>query len=312
MTRRRITLAAALFAATGTIGHAQSPSGSPATGAKIDRDSFRYQRRVPRGVAGVAWMRLDLAALAHSRIADVRLVSSNGFQVPFLIEDDPIPLRVTLPALRPVSADEARRVEGGAAGSRRSVYVLSLPFPSMPPGRLVLETSSRVFEREVRLLARNDGRRNRATGEWTPQARASWRHSEPEIAARPLALDLPSLFTADARVVIDEGDNPPLPLEKPVLEFRTWRLRFVRESADELWLVYGRADIEAPRYDLALLDESLRLAPAVEVVADAETPQPRPDAERRSRLLFWIVLVASIVALLAVVARLLRPGSQER
>ena len=97
-------------------------------------------------------------------------------------------------------------------------------------------------------------------------------------AAAPLVLDLPSLDSTDVRLVVDEGDNQPLPLEPPALEVRTWRLRFVRGTGAELWLVYGRRDLGAPRYDLALLRDQLKDAAASEVTAEPESAPARMPA----------------------------------
>ncbi len=303
-----LALAAGLLAALGAAEAAQPPPDPAATGARIDRASFAYRRRIAAGAPGVAWMRLDLAALAHSRLADVRLVSASGFQVPYLVEDDQVPLRITLPTLTAVEGDEAARL-GASARGHRSVYALTLPLAPMPPCRLVLETPSRIFERTVHLLARHDGRSGREPSGWQTTATESWEHSDPESAAPPLVLSLPTLDSTEARLAVDEGDNQPLPLERPVLEVRTWRLRFVRATGDELWLVYGRPDVGPPRYDLALLATALRQAPANEVAAEPESAAPEPNAGRKSRLVFWGTLVTAVVVLLALLARLLRnPG----
>jgi hypothetical protein len=301
----RIVLTCAFSVLVAPVG-AQAPAGTRPVGAHIDRASFTFQRRIPEGTPGVVWMRLDLAALSHSRLADVRLVSADGFQVPYLLEDDPAPLRVTLPTLAVVADEDVARSVSQRRGRHRTVYALVWPLVPMPPCRLMLETRARVFEREVTLLARTDNPRSREPRRWQAQAWGAWRHADPDRAAAPLVLDLPSVDSTDARLVVDEGDNQPLPLEQPVLELRTWRLRFVRETAHELWLVYGRRDLEAPRYDLALLDARLRADAANEVSADPEPVPQQSGAGERSTLLFWGALVGSIVVLLAVLARLLR------
>jgi hypothetical protein len=281
---------------------AQPPAGAASAGARIDRTSFQYQRRIPAGTPGVASLRLDLGALAHSRLADLRLVSADGFQVAYLLEDDRDPLRVLLPALATVSDQELAR------GPRRprTVYALPLPFPRMPPCRLVLETPARVFEREVSLVARNEDRRSRNQGRWTTEAWGTWRHTDPDRAAAPLVLQVPPLESTDARLVVDEGDNQPLPLGQPALETRTWRLRFVRETGAELWLVYGRRDLDAPRYDLALLRDQLNDAEASDVTAEPEQAPGENAGPRRSTPLIWLFLVLAVAGLVALVVRLLR------
>jgi hypothetical protein len=300
-----LAIACALAAAP-TMAGAQVPAATPSAGARVDRASFAHQRRVPSGAPGVAWLRLDLAALSHSRLADVRLVSADGFQVPYLLEDDPDPLRVTLPALTAVADPELAGRVSQLGGRHRSVYALALPLAKMPPCRLLLRTPARVFERGVSLLARNDHPRSRDPRRWETRAWETWRHSNPDETAAPLVLTLPSIDSTDARVVVDEGDNRPLPLEPPVLEVRTWRLRFVRETGDELWLVYGRGDLGPPRYDLALLGYKLREEAAAEVTAEPEPAPDRRDEGRHPTPLFWGALIAAVIALVALLVRLLK------
>ena len=304
-----VALAAAVTAwATGAL--AQAPSGAASAGARIDRASFQYQRRIPAGTPGVASLRLDLGALAHSRLADLRLVSADGFQVAYLLEDDPDPLRVLLPPLAAVSDPALTRSPRRQGGQPRTVYTVSLPFTSMPACHLLLETPARVFERQVSLLARNDNPRSHNQGRWRTEAWGTWRHTDPDRAAVPLILQVPPLESTDVRLVLDEGDNRPLPLGQPTLETRTWRLRFVRETGSALWLVYGRRDMDPPRYDLALLRNQLKDAAASEVTADPEQPPGEDAGQRRSTPLFWVALVLAVVGLVALVVRLMGEGGE--
>jgi hypothetical protein len=302
----RLAVLAAAVTTWGLDGLAQAPSGAASAGARIDRATFHYQRRIPAGAPGVASLRLDLGALAHSRLADLRLVSADGFQVPYLLEDDPEPLRVNLPPLVVVSERELARSPRRPGGPNRTVYAVSLPFPSMPPCHLVIETPARVFERELSLIARNDSPRSRNQGRWTTESWGTWRHTDPDRAAPPLILQVPPLESTDVRLVLDEGDNQPLPLGQPALETRTWQLRFVRESGAALWLAYGRRDLEAPQYDLALLRGRLKDAAANEVTAEPEQEPGEDAVPRRSTPLFWAVLVLAVLGLVALVVRLLR------
>jgi hypothetical protein len=301
----RVVLACSLGVLAATAG-AQVPDATPSTGARVDRASFAYQRRIPSGTPGVAWLRLDLAALSHSRLADIRLVSSDGFQVPYLLEDDPAPLRVILPPLTVAGDEELAGRVSQLGGRHRTVYALNLPLARMPACDLVLETRARVFERGISLLARNDNPRSREPRRWDTRAWETWRHSDPDEAAAPLVLRLPSIDSTEARLVVDEGDNQPLPIEPPVLEMRTWRLRFVRETRDGLWLVYGRRDLGAPRYDLALLGDRLKEQAAAEATAEPEPAADHGGEGRRSTPLFWGVLIAAVIALLALLVRLLK------
>ena len=107
------------------------------------------------------------------------------------------------------------------------------------------------------------------TGRWQTAAWDTWRHTDPETPAAPLVLPLPAIRSTTARLVVDEGDNRPLPIGTPAIQLRTYRLLFSRERADELWLVYGKAGLTAPRYDMALLDAQIRSSAARDVAAES-------------------------------------------
>jgi hypothetical protein len=291
---------------------AQAPP--PTTGgARIDRTSFGHQRRIPPGAAGVSILRLDLGALADSELADIRLVTAGGFQVPYVLEADDEPLRVALAPLLAVDEPQVASRLSQRQGRSRSVYQIVFPVDGMPPCDLVLETTARVFEREVSLLVKDGRRRGRGAGDWETAAWASWRHADPDTPPAPLVLRLPRLpvpGSATCRLVVDEGDNQALPIATPTIVLRTYRLRFMRESPDEMWLVYGKPGLTAPQYDLALLDARLPLSEAHEVTAAAERPASGHEADGGSRAAFWAVLIAAVLALLVIVARLLmaQPG----
>jgi hypothetical protein len=308
-----LTLAAALLVGgDGRVARAQDPA-PVVGGASIDRTSFSHQRRIPPGATGVATLRLDLPAIADSRLADIRLVTGSGFQVPYVLEADDEPLRVSLAPLVAVDAPDVAARLSQRQGRSRTVYDIVFPVPGIPPCDLVLETNARVFEREVSLLVKNRRQGGRTAGDWETAAWATWRHADPDTAAAPLVLHLPRLPAAGSptgRLVVDEGDNQALPLGTPTIVLRTYRLRFMRESPAEMWLVYGKAGLTAPQYDLALLDARLRTSDAREVTAEYERPARGPGADARSRAVFWGVLIAAVLALLAVVARLLtaQPG----
>ncbi len=81
-------------------------------------------------------------------------------------------------------------------------------------------------------------------------------------------------------LVVDEGDNAPLPLTKARLLLPSYRLRFFHAGGTPLRLVYGRDDLQPPQYDLALLaprvmgaerERSMRHPPASAAPSSAES-----------------------------------------
>ncbi|HXU46651.1 MAG TPA: DUF3999 family protein, partial [Thermoanaerobaculia bacterium] len=117
----------------------------PALGAPIDREKFHDRRKIPAGPPGLTSLLLDAAALSRSPgLADVRITDAQGRQVPYLPERREEPLSLPLSALK-------RQAKAGDPPSL-SRYRIDLPYPSLPSARLVLATTARVFEREIRLV----------------------------------------------------------------------------------------------------------------------------------------------------------------
>lgn len=258
----------------------------PGPGPVLEPTGFRFRRPVPQGPPGLAALVLDPHVLAHSpRLADLRLLDRERRQIPYLLEQRDAPLGLDL-ALGPA------RVPGPA-----SSYSLVLPQAGLPPARLVLETSARVFSRRV--LVREDT----ATGA-LELAAGTWTHQDPETPAQPLELLLPPL--AGARLVLEvaEGDNQPLPLKAARLLLPGWRIRYF-QPAGPVDLCYGQ-DLPAPQYDLALLAGRLLEAPAREVSLGAAAADPGPERALGPTGLYWTALGVAVAGLLVLLGRLLK------
>jgi hypothetical protein len=281
---------AAAMAAWGP-GVAEAPAPAPGEtagvgpGAPLGADGFRFKRALPAGTPGLAALALDAHVLAASpRLQDLRLLDQAGRQIPYLLEsrDEPLGLDLVWPP--------------GNLRDRASTYRVALPQAGLPASRLVLETASRVFRRRVQALAGD------------PPAvcsEADWIHADPATPAPALVLPLPPLPAAEVQVVVEEGDNPPLPVGPARLLLPAWRLRFFR-PAEGFRLCYGQ-DLPAPAYDLALLAGRLRDAPAQELALPAETAPPPVRGGPGGTRIFWGALVAAVAGLLLLLAKLLRP-----
>lgn len=294
--RGRVSRAAAPQARWEPVSETEAAApGPPAElrGAPLAASGFRYRRDLPSTRPELNALALDAAVLAHSRpgLADVRLADGEGHQVPYLLETRDEPLMVGL-GLEPAS--------DGTSGV--SWYRLTLPYPGLPTSRLVLATRARVFERRV--VVEEAPVEAGRTEELRQLAAGRWRHVDPETPAPALVLELPALSGDAMMVMIDDGDNSPLPLEPPKLLLPAWRLRFFG-GQEGLALFYGQPGLAAARYDLALLAPRLVGAAAHEI-------EPGPEVEtgttpaRRESLVFWGALIAAVAALLVLLARLLR------
>ncbi len=274
-------------------------------GAALDRASFRFSRAILPGPPGLTALRLDAAVLAASPdLSDVRIVSSDDRQVPYLLETLGEPLVVRLPA--PPPADDPRPRGGAGTDGRLSFHRIELPHETLPASRLELATTARVFARNVVLYRERLGGRPETAGTFTAIASSGWQSADPAREAPRLVLELPPGTGGTLFASIDDGDNAPLPLASASLLLPAHRLRFVRE-AGALALLAGRPGLAPPRYDLELLAPRLLGAPATEVgLAPAPPPSAAPSVGAK---LFWAALVGAVVALLVLLARLLRRPS---
>jgi hypothetical protein len=327
--------------AAGPIGaqDAATPRGAdPAAllqpGPAIEIDEFRYARPLPSGPRELVAVRLDEAVLAHSAftttgaVADLRVVDQHGRQVPYLLEKLDDPLRLTL-TLRPpqATADRVNPAPAESPGRRsapqedglpgapqrgRSLYVLRLPHAGLPAGTLVLHTSARVFRREVEVEEARRVDREGRSRMFELGPRLAWRHEDAETAAPPLAIDLPRLESDSLQVTVVEGDNPPLPITSVDLQLPAYRIRFERPANATLSLVYGRPGLAAPEYDLALVRPTVLEAPVNEIAAGPERSQvPASQRPALSRTAFWIILAFASIALLWMIATLVRMVGQD-
>lgn len=261
-------------------------------GGPIEREQFRVSRKLPDTPAGLTVLILDADVLSRSNdLSDVRLADANGRQVPYLVEQRAEPFAVKLP------------VPPRGTSGRSSVYRFALPYDTWPAGtRLVLTTSARVFDRDVVLRRFADNHRNRGAASING---ATWRSADPELLPPPLTFDVPLRGAGGVEVVVDEGDNAPLPIESAQLLLPSSALRF-HHPGTPVFLLYGNRRASAPRYDLALLAPRLFGEPAREVPMPAGAASTHPaDENGPARKLFWVGIAIAAVVLIVMLVRLL-------
>ncbi len=292
------------------IANQASAAELPTGGAAIDATKFKYVRDVPSGEPGMVALRLDEAALAHSRgigsrFGDVRVIGEDGRQVPYLVErsSEPLSVDVMLERLDPVPPSLRTRPS-------ETVYGIAWPHERVSSARLVLTTNTRVFRRRVSIATERQPDRLRRDAWFETLASAEWVNATQETAAPALTLPLPDTEASRLLVVVDEGDNSVLPIASGRLLFPQYRLRFFRESQTTVRLAYGQPELAAPSYDLALLAPRLLGVSAMEVAAGAERADSNaPTESLLSPSVFWAVVGAAVVVLVSLIVRLLRTSS---
>jgi hypothetical protein len=280
----------------------------PTVGAPVDASAFRFVRDIPPGDAGLIAVRLDGAALAHSRgvsfrFSDVRVIDAQGRQIPYLVERSSEPLSIDLGLTR-------LSTRPGALGPPRAsetVYRIDWPYTGLPTPRLVLTTSARVFRRPVHVVVEREPDRRRRDPWIETLGTATWVHADQDTSSPALVISLAGVDATNVLLVVEEGDNAPLPIGGAHVLLPAYRMRLFREGGQPLRLAYGRADLAPPSYDLALLAPRVFGVSAVDVA-------PGPERDERaggaavivSPRLFWGILIGAVVVLLGLIARLVR------
>ena len=295
---------------------------APSAGAALDPAAFRFSRAVqfsPEAgdtAVGLFALPLDAHALAHtrgpvSRFADVRLLDGSSQQLPYLLERRNEPLSIDL-AVKPASDSQAQGIKMPAGSRQRSVYVVMLPYANLPSSSLVLETSARVFQRTITIGIDRQPDRNHRDAYFEVRAAETWRHADDQTPARPLLLRVETMPETQLFLVVEEGDNAPLPITKARLLLPSYRLRFFHAGNALLRLTYGRDDLQPPQYDLALLAPRVMGARATEISAAPPGGVPLASpASFASPRTFWVVLTGAVLVLLALIVRLIRGQGEQ-
>jgi hypothetical protein len=298
---------------------ADAPSSpAPQPGPVLDPAAFTYVRAVQGNNSGLVALPLDAHVLAlsrgpASRFADVRVLDAGNRQLPFLVErrDEPLSIALTVTPVKDAQAPELK-----SSGSRsRSIYAVALPYANLPNGKLVIETSARVFQRTARIGVEHLPDRNRRDAWFETRLAETWRHADEGTQAQPLTLSLDRTAETNLRLVIDEGDNAPLPITAVKLLLPSYRLRFYAppEGRDAIRLAYGRNDLQPAQYDLALLAPRVMGAPAVEVgTAAAPVATSMSVTTLVSPRAFWVIIGVAVLVLLALIARLLKASDSDQ
>lgn len=284
--------------------------GTPQTGGPIDAGGFRHVRSIADARAGLVSLQLDAAVLAHSRgpaqrFADLRLLDETDRQIPYLVERRDEPLRIDL-ALAP--ADTRVADLKPAPGRQLTLYEIALPYQKLPPARIVLETPARLFRRTVKLGIERPPDRAHRDPWFQLLASEIWQHSDQQAPARPLSLEVDSIDASTLVLIVDEGDNAPLPITTAGLLLPSYRLRYYQRSGPALRLVYGRDDLQLPQYDLALLAQQVMGASARDVAPGAESPVDSvPGGEGFiSPVSFWVLLAGAVIVLTGLIVKLVK------
>lgn len=292
----------ALVLATGFFLRAeihQAPSLGQQEGAPLDVSPWAFREPVNITQAGVEQLELDLDALSHAQpdFADLRLMR-DGKQVAYIIERTPIQ-RALAPEVTSTN---------DAANPSLSRWIMKLPRPHLPVGRLTCAARTRLFQREITVYEILHDERGEAYQHFL--GRGSWTQT-PGVQKKEFGLRFDSAPEGDTLFLETlNGDNPPITLENFQLFYPATRVLFKAKPDDQLFIYYGNPEATAPQYDLSLVANQLLTADKATASAGAQEQLRKsnwPENQRAGRggVVFWAILGLVVVVLLVIISRLL-------
>ena len=268
-------------------------------GTALDVSAWKFRKPVKISGGGAQQLELDLDVLARAGpgFADLRVLRGSN-QVPYLVQRTSISRALT-PAVT---------VTNDAKQPKLSRWRIKLPQAGLPLTRVSCQARSPLFQRDVTLYEeltddRGDQYRHTLAG-------AAWTQT-PDRRSREFALALNERLAGDTLFLETEnGDNPPIELEKFTVFYPATRVLFKANPDDELFLYYGNARVSAPSYDLSLVaGELLAADKKIASLSDEQSLQKTSwrDAQTPGKggAIFWGILALVVVVLLVVISRLL-------
>ena len=192
---------------------------------------------------------------------------------------------------RPASVN---RVEDSA--DRATVITLDLGAAGIPVSRLSFDTNAPNFHRDAEIEGSNDGNR----WDWLGGA-AVYSYATPQFSGRSRDISYPESRYRYYRWTVENGDDPPLPLENIALHGLARQVIFPVQPGANYALYYGNPAARPPAYELERLAAWLETddLPAATLGAQQTnqtfTGHRRPLTERYPWLLTTAVAAAALV-----------------
>ena len=274
-------------------------SGVEEQGAALDVSAWKFRKAVKLSRSGAQQVELDLDALARAQpgFDDLRLVRG-GKQLPYILERTSIS-RSLVPTVAATNDTKHPTL---------SRWILKLPQPNLPVTRLSSEAQTALFERQLTLHEEIPDERGEPYGRLL--ASGSWVQT-PERKRREFFLTLDASPRSDTLFLeTQNGDNPPIAMEKFQLFYPASRLLFKAKADDEIFLYYGNPEAPPPRYDLSLVADQLLTADKTAASLSAQEQLKKSSwrdnpAAGKGGVLFWGILALVVIVLLILIARLL-------
>lgn len=274
-------------------------AGVDLNGSSLAVTDWHFRKTVKISNAGAQQIELDLDVLAHADagFADLRVLRGSN-QVPYLVQQTSISRRLTLSVA----------LTNDIKQPKLSRWVITLPKSGQSLTRLACESRTALFQRDVTLyeeLSDERGEKNRRN-----LGSATWIQT-PDHKSGEFTLPLNQRIQSDTLFLeTQNGDNPPIALEKFTAAYPATRVLFKAKPGEELFLYYGNPQAVSPRYDLNLVSGQLLSADKSTAGLAAEEALKKASWIQNGTpgsggIIFWGILALVVVGLLAVIGRLL-------
>jgi len=190
-----------------------------------------------------------------------------------------------------------------------TVVTFSVP-PGVPVERVIIAVNAAQpnFERDVEVQTGHEG----LVGSGSISRIHLTRHGQ-KIDSEQSILDFRTLSTGTLKVIIHNGDDPPLKIDSITLQHFERRLYFDVAQGAQPTLYYGDDKLTAPIYDYAKLFQKDANAHLVTLGGEIKNPDytgrpdDRPWSERHPAVL-WAAILAAVIVLIAVALRSMKTG----
>jgi hypothetical protein len=241
-------------------------------------------------------LELGLEVIGHAQpdFSDLRLIRDRH-QLPYILEPTSITRALAItasPANDPKKPNQSR-------------WSLKLPQRGLPVTRLVCNSDTPLFKRDMRLYeVLTDDRGNSYESDL---AHTSWVQT-PERKSNQFTIELIRPTSDTLYLETDNGDNPPIKLSKFQLYYPVTRVLF-KSTAAPLYLYYGNREAGPPSYDLSLVASQILTADKTGPSTGLEE-QLRKETWREANggkggYVFWGVLGVVVIGLFLVISQLL-------
>ncbi len=245
-------------------------------GAALEPDAWSHQHElvVPSTSSGLYRLAISAedAGLLRADRGDLRIVDSKDRQWAWVAEAEPRPRALEATLLEPETEDG------------ETTWRLELPVGPVPLASLDLDFDQPFFDRSYELLGGADG-----------PSLARGRLARRERQTEAVSVELGGARVQQASLVVHDGDDAPLVLQRAVAQVQSWAVLSVLKPGRYRILV-GNPEAEQPEYELAragsqlLGGEATPLTPKPLIANPQHDPQLRAVKQRGPTVLLWALL----------------------